>query len=123
MRPGFLTGYAFFLLEIHVLPPKPDSNFQSGGIYIYIYLLCVCVYRRTARNGYMHIYIHTHLKNDIDHFTIVYGKLCFHTFLYCHTTITPTGKHSKLSCVKFETITRAKFTIIWFPHHLLKLLI
>ena len=50
-------------------------------------------------------------------------KLCFHTFLYFHTTITPTGKHSKLSCVKFETITRAKFTIIWFPHHLLKLLI
>jgi len=36
-------------------------------------------------------------------------KLCFHTFLYFHTTITPTGKHSKLSCVKFETITRAKF--------------
>ena len=56
MRPGFLTGYAFFLLEIHVLPPKPDSNFQSGGIYIYIYN--VCVYRRTARNGYVHIYIY-----------------------------------------------------------------
>ena len=33
MRPGFLAGYAFFLLEIHVLPPRPDSNFQSGGIY------------------------------------------------------------------------------------------
>ena len=83
------------------------------------------MYRRAARNGYVHAYIYTYmyLNNDIDHFTSVYGKLCFHTFLYCHTTITPTGKHSKLSCVKFETITRAKFTIIWFPHHLLKLLI
>ena len=120
MRPGFLTGYAFFCLKSMYFHQSLILTF-SPAVYIYIYN--VCVYRRTARNGYMHIYIHTHLKNDIDHFTIVYGKLCFHTFLYCHTTITPTGKHSKLSCVKFETITRAKFTIIWFPHHLLKLLI
>ena len=39
MRPGFLTGYAFFLLEIHVLPPKPDSILTfSPAVYIYIYI-------------------------------------------------------------------------------------
>ena len=61
MRPGFLTGYAFFWLEIHVLPPKPDSNFQSGGIYIYIYSynVCVCVPPDCQEWIRAYIYIYT----------------------------------------------------------------
>ena len=120
MRPGFLAGCAFFCLKSMYFHQGLILTF-SPAVYIYIHIMCVCTAGLPGMDTC--IYIYTHLKNDIDHLTIVYGKLCFDTFLYCHTTITPTGKHSKLSCVKFETITRAKFTIIWFPHHLLKLLI